>query len=40
VQGYPVTTISRGEVLVEEGGLQAEPGRGRFVERSYGTSPR
>jgi DNA-binding GntR family transcriptional regulator len=28
-------TISRGEVLVEDGALQVEPGRGRFVERSY-----
>ena len=36
VQGYPVVTISRGEVLVEDGALQVEPGRGRFVERSYG----
>ena len=36
VKGYPVVTISRGEVLVEDGTLQVEPGRGRFVERSYG----
>ena len=35
VEGYPVVTISRGEVLVEDGALQVEPGRGRFVERSY-----
>jgi dihydropyrimidinase len=35
VQGYPVVTISRGEVLVAEGALEVEPGRGRFVERSY-----
>jgi dihydropyrimidinase len=35
VEGYPVVTIGRGEVLVEDGELQVEPGRGRFVERSY-----
>jgi dihydropyrimidinase len=35
VEGYPVVTIGRGEVLVEHGELQVEPGRGRFVERSY-----
>ena len=40
VQGYPVVTISRGEVLVEDGALQVEPGRGRFVERSFGASTR
>jgi dihydropyrimidinase len=35
VEGFPVVTISRGEVLVEHGELRAQPGRGRFVERSY-----
>lgn len=35
VVGYPVVTIGRGEVLVENGELQVAPGRGRFVERSY-----
>jgi dihydropyrimidinase len=35
VTGYPVTTISRGEVIVEQGQLMGEPGRGRFVARSY-----
>jgi dihydropyrimidinase len=35
VVGYPVVTIARGEVLVEDGELQVEPGRGRFVERRY-----
>jgi dihydropyrimidinase len=35
VVGYPVVTIGRGEVLVEGGELQVEPGRGRFVERRY-----
>jgi dihydropyrimidinase len=33
VRGYPVTTISRGEVIVSGGELVAAPGRGRFVER-------
>jgi dihydropyrimidinase len=35
LQGYPVVTIGRGEVLVEDGELRAEPGRGRLVERRY-----
>jgi dihydropyrimidinase len=36
VQGYPIATVSRGEVLVEGGELLAAPGRGRLVERTYG----
>ena len=35
VVGYPVVTIGRGEVLVCDGELHVERGRGRFVERSY-----
>ena len=35
VVGYPVVTIGRGEVLVEDGALHVAPGRGRFVERRY-----
>ncbi len=35
VVGYPVVTIGRGEVLVENGELQVAPGRGRFVSRRY-----
>jgi dihydropyrimidinase len=35
VRGFPVTTISRGEVIVEQGALLGAPGRGRFVERGY-----
>ncbi len=31
--GWPVMTISRGEVVVADGELKAEKGRGRFVER-------
>ncbi len=32
--GWPVVTISRGEVIVEDGELKAERGRGRFIERA------
>jgi dihydropyrimidinase len=35
VQGYPVTTISRGEVIVAGGQFVGSPGRGRFLERGY-----
>ena len=31
--GWPVTVISRGEVIVENGELKATRGRGRFIER-------
>lgn len=34
VKGYPVVTISRGEVIVEGGGFFGKPGRGRFLPRS------
>jgi dihydropyrimidinase len=33
VTGYPVMTLSRGEVIVEEGRFIGQPGRGRFLER-------
>jgi dihydropyrimidinase len=33
VRGYPVTTISRGEVIVADGEFAGAQGRGRFVER-------
>jgi dihydropyrimidinase len=33
VTGWPVTTISRGEVIVDDGRLLGEPGRGRFLHR-------
>lgn len=33
VQGYPVTTISRGVVLVEAGEFVGPPGHGRFIAR-------
>jgi dihydropyrimidinase len=35
LRGYPVTTISRGEVIVQDGAFVGAPGRGRFVERGY-----
>ena len=35
--GWPVTVLSRGEVIVADGKLAAERGRGRFLER--GLSP-
>jgi dihydropyrimidinase len=31
VRGWPVMVMSRGEVVVEEGKLQVEPGRGEFL---------
>ncbi|KXA98952.1 hypothetical protein AKJ39_00165 [candidate division MSBL1 archaeon SCGC-AAA259J03] len=31
IQGVPVFTISRGEVIAREGKIQDEPGRGRFL---------
>jgi dihydropyrimidinase len=33
VHGFPVTTISRGEVIVHDGAFVGGAGRGRFVER-------
>ena len=33
LRGFPEWTISRGEVVVSEGELLAERGRGRLVER-------
>ena len=33
VVGYPRITISRGDVIVEDGAFVGEPGRGRFIER-------
>jgi dihydropyrimidinase len=35
LRGFPVTTISRGEVIVEDGAFVGAPGRGRFIERGY-----
>ena len=33
LQGWPVTVLSRGEVIVEDGKLTAQRGRGRFIAR-------
>lgn len=33
VQGWPAVTISRGEVIVENGQFHGQAGQGRFVER-------
>jgi dihydropyrimidinase len=33
VQGWPEVTLSRGEVVCEDGEIRAEPGRGRFLAR-------
>jgi len=33
VQGYPVCTISRGEVIVRDGAVTAQAGRGEFLKR-------
>lgn len=34
VTGWPVTTLSRGEPVWDDGTIVAEPGRGRFLERA------
>ena len=33
MKGWPVTTILRGRVVVEDGRLDAEPGLGKFIPR-------
>jgi len=33
LHGYPVCTISRGEVIVRDGSMNAVPGRGKFIKR-------
>lgn len=33
--GWPQTTLSRGEIIVHDGELLAQPGRGRFVKRTF-----
>ncbi|HSM54898.1 MAG TPA: dihydropyrimidinase [Candidatus Sulfomarinibacteraceae bacterium] len=35
IQGWPTVTISRGDVIVQDGQFKAQPGRGRFVKRRY-----
>jgi dihydropyrimidinase len=36
VEGWPVTVLRRGEIIVEDGKLQAAPGSGRFLAREAG----
>jgi dihydropyrimidinase len=40
VRGWPVTVIARGEVIVDDGALLAERGRGRFLPRAAGAATR
>jgi len=35
LKGWPVTTISRGEIIVEDGQFHGQEGRGRFVARRF-----
>jgi dihydropyrimidinase len=36
VTGWPETVLSRGRVVVRDGGLQVAPGSGRFLPRQAG----
>ena len=38
LKGYPVCTISRGEVIIQDGTASARQGRGKFVKRKIGFS--
>ena len=38
VTGWPVMTISRGDIIVENGRVHAEPGRGKLIKRRTYTS--
>jgi len=38
LKGYPVCTISRGEVIIQNGTASARPGRGKFVKRGVAFS--
>jgi dihydropyrimidinase len=40
VRGWPVTVIAGGAVIVDDGELLAEPGRGRFLARPAGAAAR
>lgn len=40
LRGWPETVLRRGEVIVQEGRLSAEPGSGRFLPRSGGVAAR
>lgn len=34
-QGWPQTTLSRGDIIVQDGELLAQPGRGKFIKRAF-----
>ncbi len=38
VKGWPVTVLSRGRVVIEDGTLRVAPGSGRFLPREAGTA--
>ena len=38
VTGWPVTVLSRGRVVVDDGTLRAAPGSGRFLPREAGAA--
>ena len=40
VTGWPVTVLSRGRVVVDDGTLRAAPGSGRFLPRDAGAAAR
>jgi dihydropyrimidinase len=40
VRGWPVTVLSRGRVIVDDGKLYGEPGSGQFLARSGGEAAR
>jgi dihydropyrimidinase len=33
LKGWPVMTIARGEIVMEDGQVVGKPGRGRFIAR-------
>ena len=39
VVGWPVMTFSRGDLIVENGKVLAEPGRGRLIKRRHFSQP-
>ena len=32
ITGWPVATVARGRIIIEDGSLHAEPGTGRYIE--------
>jgi len=40
LRGYPVATLSRGEVVMRDGEFTGRAGRGRLVERVGSAAPR